>query len=165
MKSIEVRPSRVNGKSANSIRKNSGKRRKEDGRYCSCLGIESPNKRKKETHHCYTKEWMEKEVAQERKKDEVVEIQVDVGGFFERCWRIAGVISGLMMVGCLVLSEESLCEPVESTRFRDGNLELQISSSISSTSSCLNWAPKNLFIESTICPGSHVGRVQAETVL
>ena len=74
--------------------------------------------------------------------------------------RMARRISGSTMLAGPVLSEESLSEPVDGTQFRN-NSDLPINS----TSSRLNSHPKYWFILSTICPGSHVGRVQAETEL
>ena len=61
---------------------------------------------------------------------------------------------------CWVLSKESLPEPEERARFCNNSGRC-----ISFTSSCLSWPPKVSFIASMICFGSHVGRVQAVTVL
>jgi len=60
----------------------------------------------------------------------------------------------------LLLEQETLREPLDSVRRR-----INSERSISRTSSFLKRSPKKLFIESTMCLGSHVGRVQAVTVL
>lgn len=57
-------------------------------------------------------------------------------------------------------SEESLSEPLDGARFRTGSERLT-----SSTSSRRNLSPKIIFIESTMCSRSHVGKVQGVIVL
>jgi len=69
-------------------------------------------------------------------------------------------ICGLSPAPRSTLSRESLCEPVDGARARRNSERL-----MKSISSRLNWLPKKLFIESTICPGIHVGRVHAVIVL